>query len=140
MGTSIRPVISGKNKYWLERHRYYELKHFCLQYPIWKQAHDALEGLSKRPADLAIFVKSSQMHGDPTARCAESRLYFKDRMELVEQAAIGADPELYTYILIAVTEGLSYETLKMRYSIPCCRDVYYDRYRRFFWLLDKARE
>lgn len=140
MGTTVRPVISEKNKYWIERHRYYELKHFCLQYPIWKQAHDALEGLSKRPADLAIFVNSGQMHGDPTARCAESRLYFADRMKLIEQTAIGADPDLYTYIIRAVTEGLSYETLKMRYCIPCCRDVYYDRYRRFFWLLDKVRD
>lgn len=25
MGTAIRPEISGKNKYWIERHRYYEL-------------------------------------------------------------------------------------------------------------------
>ena len=117
MGTAIRPEISGKNKYWIERHRYYELKHFCLQ-----------------------FVRSGQIHGDPTARCAESRLFFSDRMKLVEQAAIGADPEIYTYILRAVTEGLSYDTLKMQHGIPCCRDVYYDRYRRFFWLLDKTRD
>ena len=95
MGTAIRPEISGKNKYWIERHRYYELKHFCLQYPIWKQAHAALDSLSRRPADLAIFVRSGQIHGDPTARCAESRLFFSDRMKMVEQAAIGADPEIY---------------------------------------------
>ena len=140
MGTAIRPEISGKNKYWIERHRYYELKHFCLKYPIWNQAHAALDSLSKRPADLAIFVRSGQIHGDPTARCAESRLFFSDRMKLVEQAAIGADPEIYTYILRAVTEGLSYDTLKIQHGIPCCRDVYYDRYRRFFWLLDKTRD
>lgn len=36
MGTTIRPELSEKNPYWIERHRYYELKHFCLQYPIWK--------------------------------------------------------------------------------------------------------
>lgn len=32
MTTKIRADISRKNPYWLERHRYYELKHFCLQY------------------------------------------------------------------------------------------------------------
>ena len=69
MGTEIRPEISDKSKYWIEKHRYYELKHFCLQYPIWKKAHDALDGLSKRPADLELFVKSGQVVGDPTARC-----------------------------------------------------------------------
>lgn len=140
MGTSIRPEVSSKNKYWLERHRYYELKHFCLQYPIWKQAYLALDGLSKRPNDLAIFVRSGQMKGDPTERCAESRLYFRNRMEMVEQAAHAADPDLASYILRAVTEGLPFETLKMQCGIPCCRDVYYDRYRRFFWLLNDIRE
>lgn len=140
MGTTIRPEISSRNKYWLERHRYYELKHFCLQYPIWKQAYNALDGLSRRPADLAIFVHSGQMKGDPTERCAESRVYFRNRMEMVEQAAHGSDPELATYILRAVTEGLSYEILKIQLGIPCCRDVYYDRYRRFFWLLNTIRE
>lgn len=33
MGTVIRPETSKKNKYWIPRHRYHELKHFCLQYP-----------------------------------------------------------------------------------------------------------
>ena len=76
MGTEIRPEISDKSKYWIEKHRYYELKHFCLQYPIWKKAHDALDGLSKRPADLELFVKSGQVVGDPTARCGVARAYY----------------------------------------------------------------
>ena len=25
-------------------------------------------------------------------------------------------------------------------NIPCCKDVYYNLYRRFFWLLNKARD
>lgn len=139
MGTSIRPELSDQNKYWIEKHRYYELKHFCLQYPIWKKAHDALDGLSRRPSDLSIFSRTGQAI-DPTAKCAESRLFYAQRMELVEQAAIGADPELYPYIVHAVINGLSYDTLKMQTSIPCCKDVYYERYRRFFWLLDKERQ
>lgn len=98
MGTEIRPELSDKNPYWIGKHRYYELKHFCLQYPIWKKAYDALDGLSKRPQDLEVFVKSGQLTSDPTARCAESRLFFADRMELVEQAAIDASPDLYPYI------------------------------------------
>lgn len=140
MATAIRPELSAHSRYWLERHRYYELKHFCLQYPIWKKAYLALDSLSKRPEDLEIFVQSGQMRGDPTARCAISRLFFADRMKLVEQSAIQADADLYPYILRGVTEGFSYEALKMQYGIPCCREVYYDRYRRFFWLLDKERQ
>lgn len=140
MATEIRPELSEKNPYWIGKHRYYELKHFCLQYPIWKKAYNALIGLSSRPNYLDIFVKSGQVHSDPTARCAESRVSFAKRMELVEQAAIGTDGDLYPYILRGVTEGLSYNALKMQYAIPCCREVYYNLYRRFFWLLSKERD
>lgn len=34
MSTLIRPEVSEKNKYWIDKHRHYELKHFCLQYPL----------------------------------------------------------------------------------------------------------
>lgn len=140
MSTDIRPEISSQNKYWLPKHRYYELKHFCLQYPTWKAAYNSLDGLGCRPKDLAIFVQSGQMKGDPTARCAESRAYLSNRMEIVEQAAHDADPELASYILLGVTEGLPYEALRLKHGLPCCRETYYERYRRFFWLLSKARE
>lgn len=138
MGTMIRPELSEKNPYWIEKHRYYELKHFCLQYPIWKKAYLALDGLTKRPTDLVLFA--SQQHlGDPTARCAEARIFYSDRMELVKLVAEETDAVLGTYILQAVTNGISYDCLKARLDIPCCKDVYYDLYRRFFWLLNKER-
>lgn len=38
MRNDMRPELSQKNPYWIGKHRYYELKHFCLQYPIWKKA------------------------------------------------------------------------------------------------------
>ena len=121
MANDIRPEVSQKNPYWIGKHRYYELKHFCLQYPIWKKAYLSLDALSRRPADLQVFVKSGQMKGDPTERCVQSRLFFADRMEMVEQAAIGADPELYQYLIRGVTEGLSYDALKMKYDMALRR-------------------
>lgn len=139
MATTIRPEISDKNQYFIERHRFYELKHFCLQYPIWKKAYVALDGLSRRPADLEVFVTSHAV-SDPTSRCAIAKAYYSDRMELVSRIAVRTDPELAHYILLGVTEELSYEALKTQHNIPCCRETYYDRYRRFFWLLSKERE
>ena len=46
MGTKIRPELSKKNKYWIPRHRYYELKHFCLQYPEWKEQYTNLSSVT----------------------------------------------------------------------------------------------
>lgn len=70
----------------------------------------------------------------------EERSRYFDRMRAVERAAMETDPYLASYILKAVTEGLSYNYLKARLEIPCSRDMYYDRYRRFFWLLDQTKQ
>ena len=137
MGTTMRPELSEKNPYWLERHRYYELKHFCLQYPIWKKARASLEGLSRRPVDAVVF---SGGFGDPTARCAEARAFYSERMELVERAAREADAKLGRYILKGVTLGVSYDILRVQENVPCCKDIYYELYRRFFWLLNRERK
>jgi hypothetical protein len=139
MGTTIRPELSEKNPYWLEKHRYYELKHFCLQYPIWKKAYSSLDGLATRPSNLSIFV-SGNILGDPTARCAIAKVFYSERLNMIKGVAEETDPTLADYILKAVTEGWSYDVLKARLGIPCCKDVYYDLYRRFFWLLSKERK
>ena len=41
----VRSEISKKNPYWIPKHRYFELKHFCLQYPDWKIEYAALLGV-----------------------------------------------------------------------------------------------
>ena len=140
MCTSIRPEISAKNKYWISRHRYYELKHFCLQYPIWKKAYATLDELCISAANLEIVTAYSGFPGDPTAKCSIAKVYYSDRINMIEKAAVAADKELCAYILKAVTEDLSYTYLKTRLNIPCSKDTYYDRYRKFFWLLSKERE
>ena len=139
MGTTTRPELSGKNKYWIEKYRYYELKHFCRQYPIWKKAYASLDGLSQRPADLMVMFRGHSV-ADPTVRCVEAKSFYYDRMEMLVRVAKETDLGLWDYILTGVTEGYSYDVLKARLDIPCCKDVYYDLYRRFFWLLNKARQ
>lgn len=139
MTTTIRPKVSENNKYWIEKHRYYELKHFCLQYPIWKKAYMSLDGLSKRPSDLAIF-SSTKICSDPTAKCALSKEFYSVRIDMINRIAIQTDSELSDYILKGVTEGWSYNSLKTRFDIPCSKDTYYERYRKFFWLLNKERQ
>ncbi len=138
MGTVVRSEISKKNKYWIEKHRYYELKHFCLQYPIWKKAYFALDGLSRNSSSL-IKIQDTNEINNPTERCAESKIFYSRLTEIIERAAIDTDKLLSTYILKAVTEGLTYDYLKSRLEIPCCRDTYYELYRKFFWILNHAR-
>lgn len=137
MSTTIRPELSRKNKYWIERHRYYELKHFCMQYDIWKQASDSITSLVQPRLDLA-FSKSTAI-SNPVERCAMAREFYLVHMNMVERAASETDPYFGSYIFKAVTKGLSYDKLLAQTGIPCCKDVYYEMYRRFFWILNKLR-
>jgi len=85
-------------------------------------------------------MPSNNIPSDLTAKYAIKKAYYGERIKLLEQVALETDEFLCPYILKAVTEGLSYTHLKARLDIPCGRDMYYDRYRRFFWLLSEARD
>lgn len=135
MGTVLRAELSKKNRYWIDKHRHYELKHFCLQYPEWKKAYLEMDGFGRKGTDEI----RTNTPGDPTGKCVDLRLAYLKRLRLIEHTAMDADPEIAEYILKGVTEGLSFNQLKARFDIPCGKDMYYDRYRRFFWLLDQSR-
>lgn len=135
---NVRPQLAQDNPYWISRHRYYELKHFCLQYYLWKSKYNDIEiSLRSVPADSPSVVNSEI--STPTEDLALTRLYYKERMELIERTAEETAPVIGRYIFIGVTEGVSYEIINRRESIPCGKNEYYNLYRRFFWLLDRAR-
>ena len=139
MGTTIRPEISKKNRYWISKERYYELKHFCLQYNGWRKAYSELVDYGIPISNINNEVRGTTI-ADPTAQITFMKLHYMDRIEMVEKAAIETDRYLYKYILLAVTEGRSFAYLKTKLDIPCSRDTYYERYRRFFWILSRKRD
>lgn len=139
MTTVLRAELSHKNKYWIDKHRYYELKHFCLQYPEWKRIYSELEN-SCMPLSLIERLDTSNLPGDPTAKRALMKFFYSERIKLIEKTAMDADPYLYSYIIKGITEEKSYTYLKTKLDIPCGKDMYYDRYRRFFWLLNESRK
>lgn len=139
MSTTIRPELSEKNQYWIDKHRYYELKHFCLQYPRWRRLYDSLIFYpSTWPS--AVPPCKTNVISDPVSKYVDERLFYANRMDMLERVAKETDEVLSCYILKAITEGISYDHLKARTDIPCCKDTYYDLYRRFFWLLSKERQ
>jgi hypothetical protein len=135
MSTVIRPKLSYKNTWFVPKHRYYELKHFCLQYPDWKKCYLDCDMILASSLGYDIHVTPGKP-ADTTAMFAQARLYWRERMDLVEKAAKEAGEDLWEMLLASVTEGLSYTKL----SPPCCKEVWFRMYRKFFWLLDKARK
>lgn len=139
MATVIRAEISQKNKYWISKHRYYELKHFCLQYPEWKKAYSELCD-EKLPLSMIETIPTDNLPSDPAVQRALLKTYYSERIKLIEKTALEADPCLYDYIIKGISEERSYTYLDTVMDIPCGRDMYYDRYRKFFWLLSELRE
>lgn len=134
----LKPELSEKSKYWIPKHRYYELKHYCLQYPHWWKLYVTLQfKMEVNPSG----IKSSEP-GKPVEKMAIIRAECKKAMDLVElcsREACKDEPILAPFLLKAVTEGLPYITLQSEYEVPCGKDMYYDCYRRFFYILSQRR-
>lgn len=134
MATIIRPEISKKRDYYISKHRYYELKHFCLQYSEYKKKYESL--CEKIPGGLICISNDDVFTEDESA---EVRKRYLDKIDLIEQCAIMCDPVLGCYIFKAVTQGLTYSYFRMHDNIPCGRDMFYQIYRKFFYILDKRQ-
>jgi len=134
----LKPELSQRSKYWIPKHRYYELKHYCLQYPEWKKKLSELN-------TMLVAYGPSEIHGSDISRSSENlaikRYELSRAMELVEECIRTATDELVLqpYIFKAVTEGIPYVQLQAEYAIPCGPDMYYDAYRRFFWILSERK-
>jgi len=133
---NVRPI--NEKKYQISKRRFAELYNFCLQYNEWK---DELQYKTDGVGSPAITdMPVTHGNSDSTQVIAMRRKELSDKCRLVEQTAIEADPEIYQYILKAVTnEGISYHYLRTIMDIPCGKNMYYDRRKKFYWLLSRKK-
>ena len=129
-----RSEHSEKNKYWIPKFRYLELKNFCLQYSDWKKALNEISFLKAKSE-----ISSAGNFSNSTENLAFKIANIQDRIDLIEKTAKESDPELGKWLIKGVTENLTYEYLKYQLDLPAGRSMYYDRYRKFFWILDQRR-
>ena len=61
------------------------------------------------------------------------------KIELVEETCLEAGEDIYDWLMKCVAFGIGFPTLEKQ-GIPCGRDYFYERYRRYFYLLDKKRD
>ena len=132
---NVRPL--NKQKYCISSNRFRELYYHCLQYSEWrdelKHKTDSLNGINLEE------IKTKNV-SSATENLAIRRSQLMKKCELIEQTAIEADPELYQYILKAVTsEGISYNYLYTIMDMPCSRNTWYDRRRKFYFLLSEKK-
>ena len=131
---NVRPI--SEKKYNISKHRFRELYYFCLQYQEW------LDELKYKTDDVSSVgitnMPTSHNTNSSVERLALRRAQLEEKCKILEQTAIETDETLYQYIIKAVTnEGVSYNYLKMVMNIPCCKNVWYDRRRKFYYLLSE---
>lgn len=126
----------NKAKYNISDYRYRELYYFCLQYEEWKQELNTKRNPLKGKEHSAL--PSSGGLSNPTESIAIECANLSHKCNVIETAAKMADPELYEYIIYAVTnEKITFKFLKMQKGIPCERDRYYNSRRKFYYILDR---
>jgi hypothetical protein len=131
------------DEYNISKYAYRELANFCLQYPEKK----------RKIADLHNPLKAQRYSGmphgtdvgEPTASAAERAAQLSADCELIEQTAIEADAGIYQWLLLAVTQGLSYRVLRECDingigRMPAGEEMFNNRRHRFFYILAKKRK
>ena len=122
-------------KYALTKEEYLSAKYYALRYNKWLAEYNMLKD------SVGAVVSDGMPHAinnisNPTERLATRRAELKHKMEIVERAARESDPEIAKYILIvATTPDMTFDMLKAKYDVPCERDMFYDRRRKFFYIL-----
>ena len=132
--SNVRPI--NEKKYNISKHRFMELYYYCLQYNEWL---DELKYKTDTVRSVEITdMPATHSNSDATCSLATRRAELRKKCEIIEQTAIEADAELYQYIIKAVTNDMiTFNYLQMKMDIPCGKDMWYDRRRKFYWLLDK---
>ncbi|MGN0405321.1 MAG: hypothetical protein ACI4F1_08875 [Bariatricus sp.] len=128
--------IRDPKKYNISKNRFREVYYHCLQYNEWKAE---LEGKADTVKARTITgLPGAAVTGSATEALAMRREELRKKMEVIEQTAIEADPDLYQYILTAVTnEWATYWYLKQSMNMPCGQTKYYETRKKFYYLIAK---
>lgn len=132
----MKSSISKKNGDWIPKYRYLELKNWVRQYTDWR--HDLAELRYLKSKNSRVGFSSNVFNRTEELAIFSARL--TRNMEIVEQACLEVMPENPVIFLKAVTEGLSYDLLSVDKVMPVSRAVWYESYRKFFYILDKKRD
>lgn len=130
------PKPLSKKKWGITKHAFYQAYHFALRYNEFK---DILKYKTDTVGSQEIDgMPRGNGNGDATQSLAIVRQQAARNCEMIEQTANEADADIYQYILKAVTEeGVTFKYLKTVMDMPCEKDMFYDRRRKFYFLLSK---
>ena len=127
--------LSKKNKYDLPQTMRYAVIYYARQYQEWEIERKAIENTSRAISFDGDRVMDSG-DSDPTFTASARAEALADKMKIIEDTAREADSRIYYYLLMAVGYGWKFDRLKA-HGMPAERDLFYDRRRKFYYLLSK---
>lgn len=123
----------NEKKYGLGKHEFLHAYHFAMCYNRWRRELAASGHAVRSPRPSGDSCGGE--HDSQTERLGIRRAELSKKAELVEQCCLEAAPEIYKWLLLAVTnEGVGYDQLAAM-GMPCGRAYYYRRRRHFYWSL-----
>lgn len=126
-------AIHTKSDHSLSKHEFYAAYHYALQYSEWKDRHDSICGLKAVNMD---GQPRGGKPGNPTEQQGMTLYEIQSKMKLIEDTVREAAPDIYPWLLKAVTrEGITFNYLYTVMEIPCGKKYYYSRRRKFYYLL-----
>lgn len=143
--SKVKPELSKKSPLYIDKHTFYSVYHFALQYPSWKQKYAEMIGSATKGLDYDDMPHGTGV-GDPTSRIAIRTYSLKSKINAVESIAHTAGKDLWRHLLYGVThEGVTYEYLRSGRNkelgkILCGRNQYYQMRRLFYYLLAEKME
>jgi hypothetical protein len=131
--------MSYEGKYKLSRHEFNTAKWYALGFNEWLEEYnklkDSVSAISYENADMPHAVNKTS---NPTEELAERRAVLSEKMDRITRLCQVAGGDISDYLFKAVTnEDISYNTLNALMNIPCSANTFYDRRRKFYWLLAK---
>lgn len=137
MNNQHKPELSKKNPYWIPREKYYELLYFSRQYETMRQEkRELMRCYPTANLDEKVTVTDIS---DPVMKAAARMEVLSEKMGLIEETVRESGADIYKWLLIGVTTNKSYDFLAQKMHMPMSRSAYYERYRKYFYLLSKKR-
>lgn len=126
-------------KYGISAKRYKELCGFCEQYPEWKEELLELEPSAKSQKIDGMPYSQTNNISDETSDLAIKRISVIKKIQLIEETAKQASPEMWEYIIKSACYEQPFWYLRDIAKIPISEASFSDRRRYFFYLLSKKR-
>lgn len=128
-------ILSEKNEFYLPKEEFLTVLHFALQYPNWERELRTMPDTSKAITYDGEKVQTSGGY-DACSETAMRRYMLEKKKKLVEDTAREVAPEIYDYLILGVAYGWTFWQLQAK-GMPCEKDTYYNRRRKFYHLLAK---